>query len=643
MCGIAGAVGRIDAQVVSAVSRMHDAQRHRGPDDQGTWTNVVTPRGDGVSFSFRRLAIIDLSPEGHQPMTDPATGNVVVFNGELYNYKELRSELEREGHRFKSQSDTEVLLHAYARWGVEALRRLRGMFAFAIWDERQRRTLLARDRLGIKPLYLCSLGRPDNGRVLLFASELRALLGGGLVERRINPDSIATYVWNGFVMGPETIVKGIQLLAPGTAALVRTDGSFELHRYWSLPQYRPAADGLEGLKEALETSVQQHMVSDVPLGVFLSGGIDSSAVTALAVKSAGAGVKTFNLSFDEAKYDESAHARAVAAALGTDHFDVRLTQSQFSAQLDAALSSIDQPTFDAINSYFISRAVRGAGMTVALAGTGGDELFGGYRSFSELPRAHQVSRALAFVPRSILARLGGIAGLAGNGSPDQVAPQTKWGKLGDLLATKGELVALYQTAYALFTRDFASELVGGNSAATIMHGLPQSRAQELRNLVQGEEILHSISLLELTNFVGERLLRDTDAASMSVSLEVRVPLLDHQLVEAIARVDTKQRFHPLQSKKLLRDIALCNLPSKLFDRPKQGFELPIAAWGREALRNDIDATFADRDHVKSVGLNPNAVARLWAAFKTGARGIYWSRIWAIFVLLRWCRAHGVTR
>ena len=622
---------------------MHDAQQHRGPDDQGAWTNVAAPPGEGVRFSFRRLAIIDLSPEGHQPMVDPATGNVVIFNGELYNYKALRSELEREGLLFKSKSDTEVLLQAYARWGIEALQRLRGMFAFAIWDQRHRHTLLARDRLGIKPLYMSTIARPANGKTVLFASELRALLAGGLVERRINPDSIASYVWNGFVVGPETIIEGIQLLAPGTAAVVRANGNCEFHRYWTLPQYKPTRDGIERVKEALETSVQQHLVSDVPLGVFLSGGIDSSAITALAVRTAGAGVRTFNLSFDEAEYDESAHARAVAEALGTDHVDVRLTQSQFSTQLDAALSSIDQPTFDAINSYFISRAVRDAGMTVALAGTGGDELFGGYRSFLELPRARQASRALAFVPQSILARLGGLAGFQQMGSRSHVAPQTRWGKLGDILATKGELVSIYQAAYALFTKDFASELVGGNSPASIVYGLPQSRAREMRDLISGEEILHAISLLELTNFIGERLLRDTDAASMAVSLEVRVPLLDHELVEATARVDTKQRFHPLQGKKLLRDMALGNLPSRLFDRPKRGFELPIAAWCRHALRADIDATFADRDHCRSIGLDPNAVARLWDAFKSGARGIYWSRIWAIFVLLRWCRTHGVAR
>lgn len=643
MCGIAGAIGRIDAEVANAIRRMHDAQQHRGPDDDGAWTNVATPSGDGVGFSFRRLAIIDLSPEGHQPMVDPVTGNVVVFNGELYNYKELRSELQKEGLRFKSKSDTEVLLQAYARWGIDSIRRLRGMFAFAIWDERQRHTLLARDRLGIKPLYLSTIHRPANGKVVLFASELRALLAGGLVERRLNPDSVASYVWNGFAVGPDTIVKGIELLAPGAAALVRIDGTSELLRYWSLPQYKPAHDGLERLTEAVETSVQQHLVSDVPLGVFLSGGIDSSAITALAVKSAGAGVRTFNLAFDESDHDESAHARAVATALGTAHTEVRLTELQFRSQLDAALSSIDQPTFDAINSYFVSRAVRDAGMTVALAGTGGDELFGGYRSFAEIPRARQASRALAFVSKPILARTGRLGSLAGTGNPGSVAPQTRWGKLGDVLAAQGDLIALYQTFYALFTKDFVNQLMGGRAAASIAFGLPQSRARELRDLVKGEEILHSISILELANFIGERLLRDTDAASMAVSLEVRVPLLDHEIVEAIACVDTKQRFFPLRRKKLLRDIALGGLDSKLFDRPKRGFALPIGAWGRQALRADIEATFADQAHCQSVGLDPSVVGRLWVAFKSGARGIYWSRIWAIFVLLRWCRAHGVAR
>ncbi|MGH8167535.1 MAG: asparagine synthetase B family protein [Woeseiaceae bacterium] len=250
---------------------MNDAQQHRGPDDEGAWTNVTAPPADGVSFSFRRLAIIDLSPEGHQPMVDPVTGNVVIFNGELYNYKELRRELQREGLQFRSQCDTEVLLKkAYARWGTEALHSLRGMFAFALWDERRRYALLARDRLGIKPLYMATIDRPAKRRTVLFASELRTLLTGGLVERRFNPDSVASYVWNGFVVGPETIIKGIQLLAPGAAAIVQTNGTCELHRYWRLPQYKPTHDGLERLTEALETSAQQHLVSDVPLGVFLA-------------------------------------------------------------------------------------------------------------------------------------------------------------------------------------------------------------------------------------------------------------------------------------------------------------------------------------------------------------------------------------
>lgn len=643
MCGIAGAIGWIDARIDSAVCRMNDTQRHRGPDDEGTWSNVPQPPGEGVHLSFRRLAIIDLSSEGHQPMIDPATGNVIIFNGELYNFRELRRELEREGQQFKSHSDTEVLLKAYGRWGIGALQRLRGMFAFVIWDERRRCALLARDRLGIKPLYMCTINQPDERKTVVFASELRTLLTGDLVERRLNSDAVASYIWNGFVVGPETIVQGVRLLAPGAAAMVSSDGACKLHRYWKLPRYKPARDGVERLEETLRTSVQQHLMSDVPLGVFLSGGIDSSAITALAVETATSRVQTFNLSFDETEYDESVHARAVSHALGTDHTEVRLTQTQFKAQLHEALSGIDQPTFDAINSYFVSRAVREAGITVALAGTGGDELFGGYRSFTEIPRARRVSQALSFLPESVVRLIGLCVARGKVGHFGNVAPQTRWGKLADVLAARGRLVELYQTSYALFTQDFAQELHQDNAIASITHGLPPSRSGELQELIADEEVLHSISMMELSNFIGERLLRDTDAASMAVSLEVRVPLLDHELVEAIASIDTKRRFHPLRSKQLLRDIALSGLDSKLFDRPKRGFGLPIAVWCRQALRVELDAMFADRDHCRSVGLDPEVVARLWRAFEAGAPGIYWSRVWAIFVLLWWCRTYRVTR
>jgi len=643
MCGISGAVGWIDTDIESALTRVNGAQRHRGPDDEGTWKTVDTSGGRGAAFAFRRLAIIDLSPDGHQPMVDRETGNVIVFNGELYNYKLLRSELAADGATFKSQSDTEVLLKGYAKWGMQVLPRLRGMFALAIWDERRRQVVLARDRLGIKPLYLCTRNTPGGRKTVFFASEVRSLLAADLAGRRLNPRAVATYVWNGFVVGPETIVEGVELLAAGSTAVVRLDGLYETHSYWKFPRHAPAPDGEERVSEALETSVRQHLVSDVPLGVFLSGGIDSSAVTALAAKTAGSGVRTFNLCFDEAQYDESRYATAVARALGTDHTEVRLSKSDFKSELGPALASIDQPTFDAINSYFVSRAVRDAGMTVALAGTGGDELFGGYSSFVDIPRARRAARALRILPRAVVGGLSQLASARMRGTAGAVAPQTRWGKLGDVLGTRGDLVGLYQTTYALFTADFAREILGARRAELEAYGLPPERAHALRRDVAGDEIFHSICVLELANFIGERLLRDTDAASMAVSLEVRVPLLDHEVVEAVATVETERRFFPLGRKQLLRKLALSSLPPEQFDRPKQGFGLPMAEWCRDVLRDEMDAAFADPAACSAVGLAHKAVSRLWTAFQAGAPGIYWSRLWSIFVLIRWCQAHRVSR
>lgn len=648
MCGIAGAIGSIDPAIIAATQRMNEAQAHRGPDDEGFWTSMEggAGRGGAAAFAFRRLAIIDLSPDAHQPMIDPATGNVIIFNGEIYNYRLVRDELVRLGIEFRSRSDTEVILKAYAQWGARCVERLRGMFAFALWDARQRRVMLARDRVGIKPLYLCTVQRAGDERCLLFASELRSLLASGLVSRRMNPVALSTYIWNGFVVGPQTIIEDVQLMPAGTIAMIDAGkvGTIEFDRYWELPEAPDRATGeerVESLREQLHTAAQQHMISDVPLGVFLSGGIDSSAVAALATRGAGSRVRTFNISFDEAEFDESRHARAVAAALATEHVDIRLDQRTFRDRLSDALASIDQPTFDAINTYFISRAVREAGMTVALAGTGGDELFGGYKSFLDIPRAAKVGRRLALVPEPML-RVGatGVARLKA-GRFGEVPPQTRWGKLGDGLATRGRLLDLYQASYSLFTQSFMNELLGGGLHPATRSGLPESRAEELESMVNGRCDWHAISTLELSCFIGERLLRDTDAASMAVSLEARVPLLDHEVIEAVAAVEPHRRFAPLGKKMLLRELALGDLDPALFDRPKSGFVLPIDRWCREQLQGELTATFGDAELCVSVGLDQKSILRLWHAFLAEAPGIYWSRVWSLFVLLAWSRAHRV--
>jgi asparagine synthase (glutamine-hydrolysing) len=574
-------------------------------------------------------------------MHDPASGCVVTFNGEIYNFRDLRAELERAGEAFRTTSDTEVMLRAWSLWGPDAVRRLRGMFAFALWDPRRNQVYLCRDRLGVKPLYYASLPRPGGSHTTLFASEVRALLESPLVERRLDPSATAAYVWNGFVPGHGAIVAGIRSLPPG-ALLTLTPGQREPTpiTYWSLgalPRARVQPDEVESrLKEA----IRLRLISDRPLGVFLSGGVDSTAVATVAASALDGPLKTFTVAFEEGRWNESSHARALAERIGAEHTEIVLSRSDFRARLDEALGSLDQPTFDGINTYFVSRAVRDAGITVALAGTGGDELFGGYRSFRDIPRAQQLERWMGLAPSFVRSSAMSLASsfLSTVGGP--VPPQTRWGKLPDLLSAKGQLVELYQTNYALYTQELHAELTASLPDVRLRFGLDSERFGELVQLLNGDDVLSSVALLELSMFTGSRLLRDTDSASMAASLEVRVPLLDHLVVEACAAMDPAQRFQPLGEKRILRSFAPASSEAEQ-QRPKAGFVLPIEVWCRSDLGAEVEAVFHDAEACRSVGLDPQAVARLWKAFKADAPGIYWSRIWSLYVLMRWCRAQRV--
>jgi asparagine synthase (glutamine-hydrolysing) len=640
MCGIAGAIGPLSPKLLGAVQQMSARLGHRGPDAEGFWTSPDRR----VAFGHRRLAIIDLSDDGRQPMTDPETGTVIIFNGEIYNYLQLRDELARLGHRFHTRTDTEVILKGYQQWGTGCVSHLRGMFAIALRDGSSGRILLARDRVGIKPLYYVPVSACD-GTSVLFASEVRALLETGLVQRRTEPVALASYLWNGFVAGDSSIIRGVNQFPAGSfAVLDPARPCVEPKWYWHLPtrSHRPSAD-TEPVRAALQGAVGQHLVSDVPLGVFLSGGIDSSAVAALASRAGSGRIQTFNVSFDESTYDESAYARQVAEQLGAEHHDLRLTQRTFKDHLDDALNSLDQPTFDAINTYFVSRIVRQTGTKVALAGTGGDELFGGYRTFAELPLVRRVARLCRFLPAAAVRAAAVLATRVRSGCPGEVPPQTRWGKLSDVLTAGSELLDLYQSAYGLFTRDFLGQLSSWSSSTALRSGLPADWAARLQRLIAEEGDLEAISTLELACFLGERLLRDTDAVSMAVSLEVRVPYLDHVLIEALAALDVRTRFQPLGDKRLLRRLALKDLDPTIFDRPKSGFELPLDIWCRDSLLSQITDAFADRVLCESVGLNSAAVTRLLRAFLAGAPGMSWSRIWSLFVLLWWSRRHRVTR
>jgi asparagine synthase (glutamine-hydrolysing) len=646
MCGIAGIVGSLNDTHRAALRRMSAAMVHRGPDADGTWESTADERGWGAMLAHRRLSILDLSPAGAQPMTDPVTGQVIAFNGEIYNYLEIRERLVEEGQRFDSTGDTAVMLRAVSTRGSEALPWLRGMFAFALWDPRRRELVLARDPLGIKPLYLARSTDPDSGWSIAFASEVRTLVASGLLGTpRLDPRAVASVAWNGFVVGPGTAVLGVELLWAGRAVAFDGRGAeVRAEDFLTIPGALPEPTmDEEGLARVLEDGVRLHLASDVPLAVFLSGGVDSSAVANLAQRAARTPIHTFTLAFEEQELNEGPVARRIAQAIGTQHQEVVLTEGHFVAHLEVALDSLDQPTFDGLNSYFMSHAIRSAGFTVALAGTGGDELFGGYSSFRDLPVLHRWSRRLDWLPRAWLVGAARMGTGALRRSGDALGPQNRWAKLPDMIRQGNDVRALYQLAYALFLPEFQRELLQEAVEDRMVNGLPVAMHERLLAATGVRSPRSAISVLEQRIFLGERLLRDADVASMAVSLEQRVPLVDQVLFDAVDRLPQALRFEPMGRKAILRRVGLRGLDPALFDRPKSGFVLPFDRWIRRGLRKAMDETLLDPGAVRAAGLSPDAVGRLWKAFLGGGAGIYWSRIWAVYVLVRWCHRNGVLR
>ncbi|HYO11375.1 MAG TPA: asparagine synthase (glutamine-hydrolyzing) [Tepidisphaeraceae bacterium] len=656
MCGIAGILGRVNDANRAALRRMAACLSHRGPDCEAFWDSAADASthnsgdadGFGVMLAHRRLSILDLSTAATQPMTDPVTGQTIIFNGEIYNYVELRRELTAAGETFGSTGDTAVMLRLLSLGGPESVRKLRGMFAFALWDPRHQRLTIARDPLGIKPLYLCRNPDPTGDWSLLIASELRAILASKLIGTpKLNPHALASVVWNGFVMGPETAVRGVELLPPGEIRAFDARGKQTYgQRYWT--NERPAGPAIseEQLRHEIRQSVRLHLASDVPLGVFLSSGVDSSAVANLAQKVSEQPINTFTLAFEEQELSEGAHAKRIAEAIGTTHHEILLTESMFVDNIDLALDTLDQPTFDGLNSFYMSKAVREAGLTVALVGTGGDELFGGYTSFRELPRLHAAARRSSWLPRgakvaAAKALAYAMQGSAGSGG-GSVPAQTRWAKLPDMVRSGDDVIGLYQLAYALFLPGFQRQLIAdGLVNGSVISGVPREMHDLLAHEVRGRSPLSAIAVLEQRCFLGERLLRDTDAASMAVSLEVRLPLVDQVVVEQVNRLPDAVRFEPVRRKAILRRVGLEGLDPNLFDRPKSGFVLPYDRWIRQRLGGQMDELMRDERAAAAVGLQGKTLTRLWNGFRSNQGGLYWSRVWALYVLMRWCHRHGV--
>ena len=627
---------------------MSAAMRHRGPDEEGFLLGEA--RAPGLALGMRRLSIIDLAG-GHQPIWNEAKDVAVVFNGESYGYRDLRERLILCGHRFATQSDTEILVHAWEEWGEDALSELRGMFAFALLDLRARYAtapilFLARDPLGIKPLYYT-----QTPQGFAFASELRALLAAGAVPKSLSRDALTSYLLFGSVSEPVTLVEGVFSLPPGHRMLLHVPERRRVPRarQWWDPALSPAArdtrkprdlvSAAKRLRPMLEDAAKTHLIADVPVGLFLSSGLDSGTIAALAAK-AQAGIQSFTLTFPGTAFDEASAARVIAQHCRTKHTEVPLDGGAVMERLDEAIAALDQPTMDAVNTYFVSWAARKVGLKVALSGLGGDELFAGYRTFADTPRMARLIRTAWFVPavaRKLIKLV--VATLAGSGGSHDAGR-----KAAAAWVSPDALPHPYFFTRTLFPPGRLEQIIeprfrpstigpDGVTLEPTWLGWLQRAADEARKLEQ----VAGVSWLEMRTYMATTLLRDTDSVSMAQSLEVRVPMLDTPLMEFVHALPDAARRRPGIQKALLVEAVRDLLPGEILGQKKRTFTLPWEEWLRGPLRKKLEASFASPAPSLTPVLLPGGVQSVWNEFLAGKTT--WSRPWSLFVLNEWCRRH----
>jgi asparagine synthase (glutamine-hydrolysing) len=621
MCGIVGIVAQRNTIEPGLLSRATDALAHRGPDDSGQviLQPAACPEIE-IGLGHRRLSILDLSGLGHQPMNDPDTGNWIVFNGEIYNFRELRRELQQCGCSFRSHSDTEVLLKAYAAWGEACLKRLRGIFAFTLWDARRNVLFLARDPLGVKPLYYS-----QQGERFLFASEIRALLRTGLVPQKLDRNGLFTFLNFGSIYEPYTAVEGAKALPPGKC-LIWERGRLLIESYWTLPatDSSNSRNSEERVAPLIVESICSQTVSDVPVGVFLSGGIDSSAITAVLSRSRPPA--TFSVVFRESEYNESAASRLIAQRFKTDHHEILCSAEEGIAASHDAVSSMDQPSIDGLNTFLICRKAKEAGIKVVLSGLGGDELFGGYRSFRSVPK---MERFLSYWTRVPAAR--GFADfLLGkkHGSDSQR-------KLHALTSENGNLVHPYFLTRALFTPADTRRLLPIQQSAEPIACLRHMVAETMNM-----DAVNRVSYLESRCYMLNTLLRDSDVMSMAHGVELRVPLIDPRLAECMFSVPGRRKLDKRVPKPLLVNAVEPDLPPEIIHRRKQGFTFPFERWLRDQAGSEVERSIRRiANGPLSGAIDSSAASQVWLDFQRGLRS--WSRPWALHVLQKWCEHNQV--
>ena len=642
MCGICGKVNFNNQEVQDLpLRKMCKSFSYRGPDDEGLYINNSNGHGDtnpiNVGLGHQRLSIIDISESGHQPMSNEYGTIWITYNGEIYNFREIGNELKRKGHKFKSNTDTEVLLHLYEEEGTNAVNRLNGMFAFAIWDENLNRLWICRDRIGIKPLVYCW-----DGLHFMFASEIKALLADPTISKELDYEALQLYLAFNYIPAPFTIFKGIKKLEPGKYLLLQ-DGKAEIETYWEPPDSvdpvivsLPLDDQIEAFKEPLYESingaVSSRMIADVPLGAFLSGGIDSSIIVALMAHNSRKPIKTFSIGFkDDDLYDETQYAQAVADRYQTDHHEFKLGYKDMLNVLPDVLSAFDEPFADssAIPTYIVSRETRKY-VTVALSGDGGDELFAGYRSYLGEYWYTRYMQIPALFREGLIEKL------------IQVLPDSRDAKVLEFIrrlkkfikATKGSFPERLLSLKEVFPHEIRKNLLlNSYSHRNESQDPALSRINSLLSSYNGD-LLNTVLYSDLKDSLPGDMLTKVDWMSMRNSLEVRVPLLDHRVVELAFKMRGSLKLNKGKTKYILKQVFKDLLPPSLHNRPKAGFEVPISRWLKTDLKFLIDQYLAE-EKIREQGIfDFQIIKSLIGKHLSNKTDTSWM-LWNLIVFQRW--------
>lgn len=601
------------------IRRMSDCMSHRGPDADGFYVN------NEIALGHRRLSIIDLSELSNQPLKDHTGRYIIIFNGELYNFKEVKKEI--PDYPFRTNGDGEVVLAAYIKWGTACLDKFAGMYAFAIWDNQQHELFLVRDRMGVKPVYYYK----DDDK-FLFASEIRGLLGSGLVPRKVNKAAIDDFLEFQSVGFPHSIIQHVMQMEAGSWMRVTADGKMHSAKYWDITQsrkhidFKDQQDVRQQVYTLLEQAVQRRLISDVPLGAFLSGGIDSSAVVGLMARASAGPVNTFTIGFDEKAFDESEYASIIAKKFNTKHTTVKVQPKLFLDELQHALNSMDSPSGDGVNTYVVSKQIRKSGLIVALSGVGGDELFAGYPFFSKYYKLRRWKGAWN-VSKMFRQMAAGFIKVNGSMRHDRLKQL--------LLSDRASI----DECYPIFRQINSPRMIGKLTTHEVgHHSLVAQQLEQHHAAIEEFPDLSQVSIAEYLGYTQHTLLKDTDQMSMAVSLEVREPFFDHELVELVLNIPDKWKY-PAYPKSLLVESLGDLLPHEIVHRKKQGFVFPWEVWMKNELRSFCEERIrqlAERDFMVA-----DQVHARWNQFLKNDGSVRWMEIWLLVILEYWLEKNGV--